>query len=275
MAYSHELEVARSLALEAGERLRSVYRERIVRVGAQELVQVVTIPDLIADDVILSGLREAFPNDAVCSEQSPLCWDRYECDRVWLVDALDGVSSYMSGNDDCAISIGLSVNGQPVVGVVYNPIRDELFYGSSEQPLMVEGIEVDDRDDSMPRISVPRQEWQEIFENIPEVVSLFETRSIAYELARVAAGIRDGFFTLANVREWTTCAGAALLRSAKVFACLLDGEHITYNNEELRHRSGIIAARTCAHLLAIDGILHLPSVVQVSDNIRRRERRAA
>ena len=206
-------------------------------------------------------------------------WDRFECDRLWLVDAVDGIMSLAERGDEYTVSIGLAIRGQAVLGVVYNPVRDELFLGSTSQSILVNGVspkpEGTDRRSMPARISIPRTEWGYMVECVPDLRPISHAASTSYELARVAAGMNDGFFSVLPSREWNTCAGVALVDSAGAFAGLRGMSGVEFNNEDLTHSSGIIAARTHPQKMLIENILDLPAVMAVHVELRRRLLRTA
>lgn len=244
MSLEHELEVAKELALIAGDAVRSYCsRTPHIMTGAH----IGTIPDLIADDIIVSGLQRAFPHDALCSEQTPISSGRFECDRLWLVDALDGAADLAQQGSEYAVSIGLVVRGQAVLGVVYNPARGELFTGASTLPVTINGSATKPRDTiAGARIGIPSSEW--VFtSDLPEFQSVHPIVSTAYGLARVAAGMDDGFFSVQPVREWSTCAGAALVCAARGRITLPGMHGMAYNSCNLTHPFGIIAIGCDVH----------------------------
>jgi myo-inositol-1(or 4)-monophosphatase len=244
MRLEYELEIAKKLALSAGSALRSFNPDNVQIGPSARSSAMVTIPDLIADDIIVSGLQLAFPYDAVCSEQTPICCGRFESDRLWLIDALDGNTNLVEHGDEYAVSIGLVVRGQAVLGVVYNPVRDELFAGAEGIPTTLNGVSAQfSRADNFSgaRISMPHSEWA-YSTTLPELPPIRPIVSTSYELARVAAGMEDGFFSVLPVREWSTCAGVALIRAAGCCATLHGGIEILYNGSDLAHPLGIVAA---------------------------------
>jgi myo-inositol-1(or 4)-monophosphatase len=279
MDLRYELEIAKSLALRAGEKLRQFHKERLVIGRIRDSRDIVTVPDLVVDDIIVSGLTKAFPHDALTSEQSPLSWERFECDRLWLVDAVDGISSLAERGDEYTVSIGLAIRGQAVLGVVYNPIREELFTGSASQPIMVNDAPPrpnasDCR--SMPaRISIPRAEWGCMVESVPDLRPLSNSCSTSYELARVASGMNDAFFSVLPPREWSTCAGVALVEAGGGFASLRGMYTVQFNNEDLTLPTGLIAARTHPQKMLIENILDLPAVTAVCEELKRRTMKAS
>jgi myo-inositol-1(or 4)-monophosphatase len=241
MRLEQELKIAKKLALSAGKSLR-LFQHKDLQIGpSTRPSQMVTIADLIADDIIVSGLQYAFPHDAICSEQMPVSSGRFECDRLWLVDALDGNTDFVEHGKDYAVSIGLAIGGHAVLGVVYNPARNELFAGTVTQRTTLNGSPVNSRKGCITddiRISMPRSEWASAKHALQSVLPAVST---AYELARVAAGMDDAFFSVAPSREWSTCAGVALVNASGGSAVLNNGNRIAYNNGDLTHQAGIVA----------------------------------
>src|SRR5690348_14001706 len=123
-----ELKTATELARDAGAMLRNCQGK--VPVLRKDRGEVVTPADRESDARIRAGLLQAFPSDAVFSEETPDDGARVGRERVWIVDPLDGTSNYVAGGDEYVVSVGLSQGGVAVLGVVYNPVRDELFAGA-------------------------------------------------------------------------------------------------------------------------------------------------
>lgn len=278
MRLDHELEVAKQLALRAGNSLRSFHAQNVHIGHSARFNARVTIPDLIADDIIVTGLQYVFPNDVLCSEQTPFPSGRFESDRLWLVDALDGNTDFVEQGDQYAVSIGLTVGGRPVLGVVYNPARGELFAGSVVRPTTLNGVPVDaSRAEHLveSRISMPRPEWA-YSTSLPELPPVRPIVSTSYELARVAAGMEDGFFSVLPVREWSTCAGVALILSSGGCATLHGGGEIVYDNRDLTHPLGIVAAGRDLHEPLNEALTRMPPLFKTGDGqIHRRRRPAA
>ena len=160
-ALDRELDMAIWLALKAGDVLRR-HRASGLSVGEKEGGEIVTAADLEADAFIAAGLRAAFPGDAVDSEEAADSNSRSSARRVWIVDPIDATSDYVKGGDEHCVSIGLAIDGAPVLGVVYNPARDELFAGYEGDGVTCNGNRV--QPSAVGRltdavIEVSRKEW--------------------------------------------------------------------------------------------------------------------
>lgn len=254
---SRELEVAARLARKAGDVLRHHHGQPL-DVSRKPGDEPVTRADLESNLVIVDGLRRAFPDDAIFSEESPDTGERLGRRRVWIVDPLDATSNYLDGGDEAVVSIGLAVDGRPVLGVVCNPFRDELVAGAERLGVTLNGRQVrvsDCGDLGRARLNVSRKEWgRGLAERIPATLPVKPLASMAYKLARVAAGLADGAFSLKPRKEWGTCAGTALVRAAGGQVTLLDGSELVFNRAEPRQPLGMAAAGPALHPALLDAL---------------------
>ncbi len=270
-----ELSIARDLARAAGEAL---LRQRAgpLQVGRKARGEIVTAADIESDRIIRDGLMLAFPADVVYSEETADTPRRLSMARVWIVDPLDSTSNYAAGGDEYCVSIGLALNGQAVLGVVYSPARDEMISGAhalgvtlNERPVRVT------RAHHLPaaHLTVSRKEWQRGLSDLCGDLSITPRASLAAKLARVAAGLDDGVFTAIPRKEWGTCAGVALVHAAGGLATLLDGSPVRFHRPELKQSIGMLAAGASLHAALRDWLdRHLPgraSATTLSDPIER------
>jgi myo-inositol-1(or 4)-monophosphatase len=250
-----ELALAVRLAREAGEVLRR-RRGPGLEIGAKAGGEVVTAADMEVNDRIRAALAQAYPQDGLFLEESPDSPARLGRRRVWIVDPLDATSDYAGGGDQHAVSIGLAVGGEPVLGVVYNPAREELVAGYRGVGVTLNGAPV--RTSAREalrgaRLTASPKEWRRSGGGgAVAALPVHPVSSMAYKLARVAAGLSDGAFSTAPRKEWGTCAGVALVLAAGGCATLLDGSPIRFNRAEARQPLGMAASgrRLHAPLLA-------------------------
>ena len=122
------LDIARSAALEAGEAIRGFYQdEYTVRDKGED--NPLTDADLAADKILENRLRSAFPDFGWLSEETADTPERLDKTHVWIVDPLDGTREFTLGIPEFVVSIGLVIDGKATLGVLYNPIKDQLFTG--------------------------------------------------------------------------------------------------------------------------------------------------
>src|SRR5689334_20802087 len=142
-----ELQTAKELAVEAGEILLDYYGQS-VDVQWKGRGDPVTTADKAASRFIIRELKARFPGDGLLSEEEKDETSRLSKSRVWIVDPMDGTTEFVAGRDEFAVMIGLVVEGQPMLGVVYQPTDKKLYYATvgsgafleqraSRQPLRV------------------------------------------------------------------------------------------------------------------------------------------
>jgi myo-inositol-1(or 4)-monophosphatase len=171
------------------------------------------------------------------SEESADDESRLFRSRVWVVDPLDGTREFVAGIPEFCVSIALVDRGRPVAGGICNPATNEVFLGSIDSGLTYNGTParpsqrgtLDGALVLASRSETKRGEWK-MFENAP--FKLEPMGSVAYKLARVAAGLADITFTLVPKHEWDVAGGAALVVSAGGWVQTLENTELRCNNRD-------------------------------------------
>ncbi len=116
---------ARDLALRAGRVVMELLKSPLVEARKADH-SLVTNADHAANDLICRGIREAFPDHGILSEETG--WDGpRDASFVWLVDPLDGTRAYARGKPGFCVMLGLLMENRPVLGIVYDPTEDRLY----------------------------------------------------------------------------------------------------------------------------------------------------
>lgn len=246
---SREAKIAREAATAAGEVLKKYYRGDY-EVGSKGKDNPVTIADLEADRTIREMLTTAFPDYGWLSEETVDNKERLSKRRVWIVDPLDGTKEFISGIPEFCVSIGLADRGEPVLGVTYNPVTDEMFWCARGMGCHLGNDRV--RVSSTPtlreanvlasRSETSRGEW-EVFHG---VLKFIPTGSVAYKLAVVAAGKADATFTRKPKNEWDIASGAALVIEAGGTITDIDGKPLVFNKPKTK-LEGLVASNGLLH----------------------------
>jgi myo-inositol-1(or 4)-monophosphatase len=177
----------------------------------------VTEADVLLDRVLKDALLQ--DGEGWLSEETADDRTRLDKERVWIVDPLDGTREFIEGIPEWCISLALSENGRPVAAGICSPATDQLFLGSLEDGVTLNGrpVRISEKKDLngaiilASRSEVRRGEWQR-FAGAPfEIIPM---GSVALKLARVSAGLADGTFTLVPKNEWDVAAGALLVEAA-------------------------------------------------------------
>jgi len=246
---TREVEYARRAALAAGEVLMRYYDTKYA-VGSKGKDNPVTIADTEADSAIKQILTHAFPDYGWLSEETVDNEERLTKQRVWIVDPLDGTKEFINKIPEFCVAIGLSDHAEPVVGVTYNPITNEMFWCArgmgchlnDHRVHVTKNAELKVASVLASRSETMRGEW-EVFKGI--LVSV-PTGSVAYKLAMVAGGKADATFTRSPKNEWDIASGAALILEAGGKMTDIDGHPMTFNKKVTK----------CAGMIASNGILH-------------------
>jgi myo-inositol-1(or 4)-monophosphatase len=213
--------LAQQLARLAGEELRRGYGQvkQISRKGAVDLL---TEYDLRSEGLILDAIRQAFPQDAILSEEAG---EVSRGEVIWMVDPLDGTTNFAHGLPMFCVSIACAAGGQLALGVVYDPLREELFQALAGGGAFLNGqrlqvSETEALQDALLVTGFP-YDIRTNPENNLDHYSRLALRSLgvrrlgsaALDLAYVAAGRMDGFWEL-RLNPWDWAAGTLLVREA-------------------------------------------------------------
>ena len=133
-----ELEVARAAAREAGAAIMRFYGNAEVEVHSKPDLSPVTAADEAANVCLIEKIRGAFPEDGFLSEESPDDESRLGKRRVWIVDPLDGTRDFLAQTGDFCVLVGLTIDGAPVLGVAYQPVKDALYFACRGKGAFVE-----------------------------------------------------------------------------------------------------------------------------------------
>ena len=204
----------------------------------------VTTADLAVNDILREALLGAFPQDGWLSEETQDDLTRLENKRVWIVDPIDGTKYFMRSIPQYSISVALVEAQAPVVAVVYNPMRDEMYSASAGAGTRMNGRRVSVTPAGPPRptilVSPPGFE-RGVFRRLEPHADCRPMGSIAYTLALVAAGAADATLNADGLNEWDVAAGVLLVREAGGAVVDRSGNPLLFNKSRTSVR-GIVAA---------------------------------
>ena len=217
------LDVAKKAAVAAGEYLLSQFQSG-KRPSPREKAanDFVTAADTTSEEIILSHLRAAFPDHAVMAEESGGAGDS---PYLWIVDPLDGTKNFIHGFPYFAVAVALQVQGKLEVGVVFDPVRGNLYHARRGKGAYCNGrrLEVSQARGlagTMVATGFPFRAKDHIDPYLACFKPLFlavsgmrRAGSAALDLAYTAEGIFDGFFEF-GLSSWDIAAGALLVTEA-------------------------------------------------------------
>ena len=216
--YHHELETIRAALHQASLRLPRIIDEGL-KIQIKHDGSPVTNADLEINQILQHALLKAFPQDAWLSEESPDNPSRLESQRVWILDPIDGTKPFIKSLPHYTISLALVDQGEPVIGVIYNPATQEYFCAIQGQPSTLNGQSIQVRTTLIPsrytflvhtwHVDKPVLKAWRIAQHCPPLLG-----SIAYCLALVAAGHIDGVINIGPQNEWDIAAGLLLVQAS-------------------------------------------------------------
>jgi myo-inositol-1(or 4)-monophosphatase len=248
MAGSANLNVMMKTARKVGRALLKDFTEvEQLQVSAKGPGDFVSRADKRAEETIRNELMAARPSYGFLGEEGTVI-EGEDPTRRWIVDPLDGTTNFLHGLPHWAVSIGLEHKGQIVAGVIYDPVKDEMFYAEKGEGAWL--------NESRLRVSARHKMIESIFATglpfggradlpetlkdlarlLPACAGVRRFGSAALDLAYVAAGRYDGFWER-RLNAWDMAAGLVIVREAGGFVeplreggdILADGEVICGN----------------------------------------------
>ncbi len=242
-----------ALAREAGARIMEIYDSAEFSVEKKGDGTPVTTADMAADAIIIAGLERMAPDVPIVTEETlaEIPFERRRSWRAcWLVDPLDGTREFIERTGEFSVNIGLVVEGRPVLGVVYGPVLDVLYYGGPGLGAWKQvagetahSIHVGHRP-GRTRIAVSRRHGKKVdaFIHALEGPVVQVHMGSALKTCLVAEGAADFYPRLGPTSYWDTAAGHAVLRAAGGDMITLDGAPLTYHQTETLLNPWFIAA---------------------------------
>ncbi len=254
-----DIEVIKDIARAAGKKILEVYHDsdfsKVVDFKSDD--SPLTLGDKASNEVIVKALKEQYPDIPLISEEEKSIpyETRKNWEYFWLVDPLDGTKEFIKRNGQFTVNIALIHTKKPVLGVVYTPVSEEMYYGiqdgvtehaagafkqhgsSAPEPIRVSEKQIN-------RIAVRSSSHASPEED--EVLSHYDVRESiskgsSLKFCMVAEAKADIYYRHGPTMEWDTAAGQAVVEAAggKVFKNTSDIP-FTYNKESLLNSSFLV-----------------------------------
>lgn len=215
------LAFAKQAAKEAGAIQRTAFRGKL-KIDMKAARNWVTNVDRRCEKHIVDAIRKRFPGHGFCAEEG----SQSTGSLVWVIDPLDATTNFARGLPWFCVSIALTLENQPLVGVIYEPLQDQLFWASKRKGAFLNGKRL--RVSSVGRMSealittgfpyrMNNRRQKRLFELLAKIIrqcfSVRRAGSAALDLAHVAAGFADGHFEF-RLQPWDVAAGVLMIREA-------------------------------------------------------------
>jgi len=226
--YERLVEVMRELALMAGDRIMDIYNADDFDVKVKSDDSPVTEADEAADALISAGLRAAFPDVPLVTEEQAESHGQ-SVDSFLIVDPLDGTKEFINRRGDFTVNIAYVENGVPVRGVVYAPARERMFFTQSDGSTVEEegpfdkdtvgtlrAIRVSKPDNAALMVVASKSHRDQATDDYIAKYGIKDMTSAGSSLkfCLVATGEADLYPRLGRTMEWDTAAGQAVLHGA-------------------------------------------------------------
>ena len=254
---THELPIVEQLVREAGALVADFYANGfdVSWKGADDPV---TAADHAANQLLVAGLSRAFPSDGILAEDSSDNSDRLQRRRVWIIDPLDGTREFVGRIGEFCIMVGLAIEGTAALGVVYQPVTDQLYRGipgllaevvqqGVPQPLAVSTV----AEPAQMRLVASRSHRDPLVDAVCRQLGVSQERpcgSVGLKVGLLATGQCDLYIHPApGLKEWDTCAPDAILAAAGGAMSDAWGRPLRYNQVDVRQRQGLAASNGLIH----------------------------
>ncbi|MBC7736853.1 MAG: 3'(2'),5'-bisphosphate nucleotidase CysQ [Candidatus Saccharibacteria bacterium] len=234
MDFDRLIPLIRRLALQAGDRIMEVYDGPDFEVKSKSDTSPVTIADEAADEIISAGLRAAFPDVALITEEQAAS-HALTATTFLIVDPLDGTKEFVQRRGDFTVNIAYVQHGVPLIGVVYAPAQNRLFYNLAPAHAVEEmlhpdhgrhhlddvgmrmALSVNAAPDNGALMVVASKSHRDAATDAyiaNYAVKDMTSAGSSLKFCLVATGEADIYPRLGRTMEWDTAAGDAVLRGA-------------------------------------------------------------
>ena len=179
--------------------------------------------DAAANDLLVTALRAARPNDGLLSEESKDTMERLSQNRVWIIDPVDGTREYGESRDDWAVHVGLAIGGKATIGAVALPALEMTLRSDQPGPLPR-------RAQTLRMVvsrSRPAREAVAVSEKLN--AELIPMGSAGAKAMAIVRGEADVYLHSGGQFEWDNCAPVAVAQAHGLHCSRIDGSPLTYN----------------------------------------------
>jgi 3'(2'), 5'-bisphosphate nucleotidase len=236
-----------SIAKEASVEIMNIYNSKDFEIDLKDDNSPVTRADLVANKIIIDGLSK-ISDHPILTEESPVNYEiRKNWDKYWLVDPLDGTKNFIAKKGGFTVNIALIENHNPVLGVVYVPITDDIYYAEIAKGAYKNNKKIFNNSSRINLIGA-----DSVFHSTKETQMFFTKNNIhdvreygsSIKICKLAEGVIDVYPRLNGTKEWDTAASHIIANEA---GCkLIDirtQKELTYNKINIKNNF-FIASRS-------------------------------
>lgn len=247
--YNEQLQRMLEAGKLASQVIMDIYNQHAEKVEIKDDDSPVTQADKQSDKIIREYLQKYFPTYGLLSEETSDDLDRLTKDYVFIIDPIDGTKDYISHDDEFAINIALSYKHEIVVGVIFVPAKNEIYYAvKNEGAFLI-------KDDKTIKISVSKNKMKRVLRSRhhttkaedeylnkyqDEIVSVTGCGS-SYKGCKIASGEAELNFKLGDgTKEWDVAPIDIIVKEAGGIFTKMDGTNYSYNRKDVHNHEGFI-----------------------------------
>ena len=236
-----QVQFLKSLSYDAGASIMNIYNDPAFnnQFEIKEDNSPLTSADKSSNDIISKGLKLMFPEIPIISEEGiniPF-EERNSWTTFWLVDPLDGTKEFIKRNGEFTVNIALIDNGIPIVGFIYVPVFDELYYSFSGKSFKITSDKIETEINSSKKrqdlIAIGSRTHSSMEDELflsNYSIKEFKSAGSSLKFCKIAEGAADIYYRSGPTMEWDTAAGHAIVLGAGGTV-----ENLTYNKPDLKN----------------------------------------
>ncbi len=248
MNYENELEIAKKAAVLAGRAIMEIYNSGDFGVEMKSDDSPLTKADKASNRIIVDMMKENFPSHAILSEEERDNLDRLNNDLCFVIDPLDGTKEFVKRNGQFTVNIALAYKHRSVMGVIYVPVTEELYYAAEglgsflEKDGVVTELHVSKEDKAPSDLNVVMsnshgcKEMEELLEKYQ--LKNFVKVGSSLKGCMIARGEADVYYRHNPTMEWDTAAMQCIVEEAGAVFRQMDDTEMLYNRENSLNDKG-------------------------------------
>lgn len=258
------MEIAQTASREAGRAIMELYTT--TNFDTKHDGSPVTLADMRANEVVISHLKKT--GIPILSEESEGISLPYP-PRLWIIDPLDGTRDFLKKNGDFAVMIGLLEEGRPILGVVYTPAYDTLYFAEKGGGAFITQGETTSRLHVSTRTSELRfirsiSHFSPRMEALAKKlnVTLYPRGSFGIKAGILAMGEADFFVSWGGFGEWDVCANEIIVLESGGQVTDTNGNPLFYGTDDHKLKYGIIFSNGVCHDTVLEAVRTIPQGVE-------------
>ncbi len=234
------------IAYKAGS-IALTYQKNGFKSYKKGLNDIVTEADLKVNAFLKKELLNLLPEAGWLSEESVDNKERLNKKMVWIVDPIDGTLQFAKGTDQWVISIALIEDKKPIMGVIYNPRKDQMFFAERCLGAFLNDFRIEnhyiERKKQIILTTKSKKNFFRMFQyGLQKLFHIEQVGSLAYILALTSIGYASSCVTFKPANEWDIAAGVLILKEAGCSFKILGNDDFVLNKENVYFKKGFFGA---------------------------------